>query len=293
VTLVWTPGYDDGSTYTPGRLVLKKEFIPESYMYEFPSQYPIWTPANITTALWLDAADASTVTTVSGAVSQWNDKSGNGRNAVQATSTDRPAYTANELNGKSVLTLDGTNDFMTVANADALNAQISPSTVAVVYKKSAGFRVMQKKDGLGIENTAWFFDDASVLSVAGGFTTSYATNQNSWQIDIGTWDNSTSKHWRNGSKLTATSVTGGSLVSGEIDPTNTPVLNTDALYIGRRLNPAGTTGIMTGQIAGILICNAVLTDVDRQKLEGYYAHQFALTANLPVGHPYKTVGPTP
>jgi hypothetical protein len=25
VTLVWTPGYDDGSTYTPGKLVLKKE----------------------------------------------------------------------------------------------------------------------------------------------------------------------------------------------------------------------------------------------------------------------------
>jgi hypothetical protein len=28
VTLVWTPGYDDGSTYTPGKLVLKKESVP-------------------------------------------------------------------------------------------------------------------------------------------------------------------------------------------------------------------------------------------------------------------------
>jgi hypothetical protein len=247
----------------------------------------------ITTALWLDAADASTVTTVSGAVSQWNDKSGNGRNAVQATSTDRPAYTANALNGKSVLTLDGTNDFMTVAHAAALNAQISPSTVAVVYKKSAGFRVMQKKDGTGTESDAWFFDDLSVLGAAGGFTTSYAGNQNNWQIDIGTWNDSTIKHWRNGSKLTATNVTGGTLVSGEVDPSLTPASNTDALYIGRRLNPSGTTGIMTGQIAGILICNAVLTDVDRQKLEGYYAHQFALTANLPNDHPYKTNAPAP
>jgi hypothetical protein len=252
-----------------------------------------WTPALITTALWLDAADSSTVTTVSGAVSQWNDKSGNGRNAVQATSTDRPAYTANALNGKSVLTLDGTNDFMTVAHAAALNAQISPSTVAVVYKKSAGFRVMQKKDGTGVESDAWFFDDLSGLGVAGGFTTSYAGNQNNWQIDIGTWNDSTIKHWRNGSKLTATNVTGGTLVSGEVDPSLGPLSNTDALYIGRRLNPSGTTGIMTGQIAGILICNTALSDTDRQKLEGYYAHLFALTASLPSDHPYKVNPPAP
>ena len=30
-----------------------------------------WTPASITTALWLDAADASTITIATG-VSQWN-----------------------------------------------------------------------------------------------------------------------------------------------------------------------------------------------------------------------------
>jgi hypothetical protein len=49
-----------------------------------------WTPANTTTALWLDAADATTITTVSSAVSQWNDKSGNNRNATQATASQRP-----------------------------------------------------------------------------------------------------------------------------------------------------------------------------------------------------------
>jgi len=27
MTLVWTPGYDDGSTYTPGKLVLKKDSV--------------------------------------------------------------------------------------------------------------------------------------------------------------------------------------------------------------------------------------------------------------------------
>ena len=257
----------------------------------------VWNPSMISTALWLDAADASTVTTVSGNVSQWNDKSGNSRNAVQATSDSRPTYTANALNGKSVLTLDGTDDFMTVAHAAALDAQISPSTVAVVYKKSAGFRVLQKKDGTGNTSDSWFFEDQTSLSVTGGFATNYATNQNAWQIDVGTWNGSTIKHWRNGTKLVATGVglssPISSIVNGEVDPGPMPTSNTDALYIGRRLNPSGTSGIMTGQIAGILISNTVLSDADRQKLEGYYAHLFGLTASLPSDHPYKTVGPTP
>ncbi|MFM6272695.1 MAG: hypothetical protein ACKPFA_40420, partial [Dolichospermum sp.] len=70
------------------------------------------TPAQISTDLWLDAADSSTITLNGSTVSQWNDKSGNGRNAIQATATNQPAYTANGLNGKPVLTFDGINDFL-------------------------------------------------------------------------------------------------------------------------------------------------------------------------------------
>jgi hypothetical protein len=52
----------------------------------------LWTPAQLTTSLWLDAADASTITLNGSTVSQWNDKSGNSRNAVQATTTYQPLY---------------------------------------------------------------------------------------------------------------------------------------------------------------------------------------------------------
>jgi len=61
--------------------------------------------------LWLDAADASSVTTVSGAASQWNDKSGNGRHATQTTANNRPAYDG-VIGGKAALTFDGANDAM-------------------------------------------------------------------------------------------------------------------------------------------------------------------------------------
>ena len=54
--------------------------------------------------LWLDAADASTITHSSNAVSQWNDKSGNGNHAIQSTSDNRPTTISNGIQ------FDGSND---------------------------------------------------------------------------------------------------------------------------------------------------------------------------------------
>ncbi len=50
---------------------------------------------------------------------------------------------------------------------------------------------------------------------------------------------------------------------------------------------------LTGYIAELLIISGAVSTLNRQKIEGYLAHKWGLTANLPAGHPYKTVGPTP
>lgn len=61
---------------------------------------PPWTPAATSTALWLDAADASTFTFSSGSsVSQWSDKSGLGRNFSQGTVSSQPTRNVGLLNG--------------------------------------------------------------------------------------------------------------------------------------------------------------------------------------------------
>ena len=46
-------------------------------------------------------------------------------------------------------------------------------------------------------------------------------------------------------------------------------------------------------VAEIIVLYEAISTVNRQKLEGYLAHKWGLTANLPADHPYKTVGPTP
>jgi hypothetical protein len=64
-------------------------------------------------ALWLDAADASTIT-VDGAnnVSQWRDKSGNARHVAQAATLNQPSYVTGVLNGLPVVRPDGVNDVL-------------------------------------------------------------------------------------------------------------------------------------------------------------------------------------
>ena len=54
-------------------------------------------------AVWLDAADATTVTLNGSTVSEWRDKSGNARHAAQATAASQPTYTAADLNGRATL----------------------------------------------------------------------------------------------------------------------------------------------------------------------------------------------
>lgn len=77
-----------------------------------------FTPTSISgLALWLDASDASSVTLDgSNNVSQWNDKSGNGKHATQATTTKRPSYQTAVQNGLNACRYDGTDDCLQVAS---------------------------------------------------------------------------------------------------------------------------------------------------------------------------------
>jgi hypothetical protein len=76
-------------------------------------RYQNYLPSGSDLLLWLDADDNTTITHSSNAVSQWNDKSGNGNHATQSTASRQPTYNSSGTNGKSVIDFDGTSDFLT------------------------------------------------------------------------------------------------------------------------------------------------------------------------------------
>jgi hypothetical protein len=266
--------------YTPGKLVLKKEFGVQGYMYEFPSQYPLWTPANITTALWLDAADAATVTTVSGAVSQWNDKSGNTRHATQATSAQRPVYTSAALSGQNVVEF---NPISSNHQRLSFSRLASIGHVFFVAKKN-------NVDNSSVVLTDGSADDLRGVSFGAGAGSNFVVQQIAGSLSTATRNN-----WH-----IAEIKTDGTNASLGINATRTTSADTDVMScsdIGwyRNVGDPSVVPIASfrGQVAEIIMSVSPLDDGTRQRIEGYLAHKWGLTANLPVGHPYKTVGPTP
>jgi len=92
--------------------------------------------------VWLDAG-AGVIVDENGAVSAWNDQSGNGNNATQATAASQPLLVANQLNGNSVLRFDGANDILQVLNPSALS-NMEGFTMFLVgkYRSTAGDQIM-------------------------------------------------------------------------------------------------------------------------------------------------------
>ncbi len=237
-----------------------------------------WTPAQITTALWLDAADASTITLNSTTVSQWNDKSGNSRNFSQATAGNQPVYLTNALNGKNVVNFVsndnlnraaipfndlGNNSLYVVGNRTGNNFY----NVTVIISRAAGrTRNMLFGDG----STYWgVYTAPPPVGFVGatfkicGIIADQATNAFLYYQD-GTSQGSV-----------------GTVSAGTVFGDNNCYLGND--QYGSSLD---------GNIAEVIFCDEKNTDSDRQKIEGYLAHKWGMQASLPNGHPYKSSAPT-
>ena len=245
---------------------------------------PFWTPADITTALWLDAADSDTITEVSGAVSQWDDKSGNDRHATQDVSDKRPSITISALNGLDVATFDGIDDGMHGGPFIALQ---SVCCIAVLkfksFPESGGAQAIaaRKDDTNGrfyvqVDTTDFKFDvgglPRTTISVTGN------TNFNVFRQQV---LNDTHSAYINGT------------LSGSESNDSTAI--TTVFSIGGLASIAGGSeyGTVTSAFGNVDIAEIVFTstDSDAQKIEGYLAHKWGLTANLPSEHPYKNFAP--
>jgi hypothetical protein len=131
VTLVWTPGYDDGSTYTPGKLVLKKDSVAA-------------TDTNINEVSLLlhgDGTNGSTTITDSSPTPKTVTAVGNAQ-----------ISTAQSKFGGASIAFDGTGDYLTVPdNADFEYGSGNFTAEAWVYPVASPNEpvIMGQWDGVG------------------------------------------------------------------------------------------------------------------------------------------------
>jgi hypothetical protein len=257
------------------------------------SQKVNWDPSLITSSLWLDAADVSTVTTVSGGVSQWNDKSGNGRNATQATSALRPTVNSTGINSKPTINFNGSGLLLSVPRGFITNAV---SAFAVYSGGGVNARILDQRStglvgavkGWQVKNRNSATSDLCIVDDGAGNARMVSDldglDGSSKQIAFVFPANTNPRQYINGAEYGTLQLTGG--IPTDIDNA------TFNITIGGNAG-GGTTQDFTGLIGEVILLNSGASTNTRQRIEGYLAHKWGLTANLPSDHPYKVNVPTP
>jgi len=234
-----------------------------------------WTPSQISTALWLDAADSSTITLNGSTVSQWNDKSGNGRHATQTTAANQPTYSVAALNGKSSIV------WPLSANPQHLVTTTELTSQEVYFALRYG-------DGT---QTQWIASYQGVFGGVAGFIGLIGDTTGN-----GLWYNFCDFQGMRRNGVTqpnlGNSIQALPLPSSIIVSSRPAGPLTSIITIGMDRGLSSLNRGWSGAIGEIIALSSIATDNIRQRLEGYLAWKWGLAANLPDTHPFKTFPPS-
>jgi hypothetical protein len=271
----------------------------------------IWNPSMISTALWLDAADVSTITTSGSEVTQINDKSGNSRNFTSASGT-RPSTGTAALNSKNILSFSA--DYLSSSSSEATwkflhdatgSSVFAVATFGTTADPNVFYGLYGNNGGSTSSNIGAnvFYDDRASISRNNALAHLIGRGLGSFPVASQTLLDSVAPNAANifavlGDPANATlanrsiiAINGGSEqktnTSSETFSTSNPTFILQVGAAGNNVAP------LTGSLAEFVIVSGVVSSITRQKLEGYLAHKWGLEANLPNDHPYKTTGPTP
>jgi hypothetical protein len=239
-------------------------------------------------ALWLDAADSSTISYSSGSnLSQWRDKSGNGY--IMTNNTGTTTVASAELNSyNAIYTPSGTS-----AKIASFTGR-TKFTLFFVGKCAAGKYLLGFNSGFvyaGNDTLMSFTVSGNTFDCVDSIgLTNSVVSANTWFIFSIGYDNvaafTPNPYNINGSPLNGANRT--TITS----PYITPSIVTDQ-YVSNPfyINSLGTNSYDSDYTAEIIFYNTNLNVSQRQNIEGYLAQKWGLTANLPVGHPFKSSFP--
>ena len=220
-------------------------------------------------ALWLDAADAASVSVSPGTqnVTGWNDKSGNGKNFT--TVAGSPTYTS----ASQGIFFNGTNlDCMQSSSVISYTSGVtSLFVVTKITATNAGYAYVIVF-GNGVDYS---------LRYNGPFNGNDVIYGNIWYLNGNTQSVGTTLP---GSIINATT-----LINGLVNSTASTVLQLS-------LGPASVSQpwagrYLTGFIQEVIIISTAITTIQRQQVEGYLAWKWSLVSSLPSNHPYKLYPP--
>ena len=242
------------------------------------SQHPVLAVSGC--CLWLDPVNSSSLTLSGTDVIAIQDLSPLKNNASRYNGS---AYaTAVTVSGNRILSFPGANityRCSLVLSGAAYTIFTVSSLLSTTGNGSGYQRIINADNGGGCIFVGAFNGDLATFSGTNGFndinanTPAYTLTGNGLQIITIYVSGSTLIPYTNGTAQTT-----------KVGTTGT----TSVLDIGAYQNSSQN---WNGYIGDIIIYSNALSTTQRQNIEGYLAQKWGLTANLPVGHPYKSSFP--
>lgn len=233
----------------------------------------VFTPQNLSPALWLDASDSNSLTLSGTSVIQWADKSGYNNHAVAPASSNRPVYDS----ATSSIIFDGINDVLNSTDIDyGPGNEVSVFVVAepnlegwtpanysgwIVskgrYTGSAPYGIL-----ITPNNTLFAVNSVQIFMPVDSNTHILGQVYNGLE-HFGIYDGESSNPSDAGPASNNDSVGIG---SAGADPTYRP---------------------FPGHIMEVIIYQQALSQLEIYKVTGYLAHKWSLRDVLPSYHPFK------
>lgn len=246
-----------------------------------------WSPDSLTgLQCWLDAADNDTIyDNDTGRVGQWVDKSGSGHNFSQSLVTQQP------LHSNSSIVFDGTDRLS--------NSTIEFDDAYIWGDTTTGHSVFVVAKSTGDDVSRLLCSPVEPRFFFGGGTTA---GDNNFIVAYG----NTARNYHSTNVLTPVTSLSSTNILGVVntqDTQTTPYVNGSSLntingemlaFTGLNIGAGSYStvdGTWNGVVNEIVIFNRQLDSTDRNKVEGYLAHKWGLTQNLPSDHPYKSSSP--
>jgi hypothetical protein len=236
-----------------------------------------WLPTDMSNAgtnlsAWYDASDNTKITVSGSNVSQWTDKSGQSRDMT--TSANYPQFSSENEKPTVYFRGQGPSANNSFADVLRLSSQLNIATAYVIVKRVA-------PSAVGSYN--FIFADSSTVD---------------WHPNNGagigySGASGASSNWRNGQNFNNGSAI--NILSQEFYnqwSLFSFITNSSGTMRVSNIGRDRTFWPSAGYYAEVIWLSSRSSTSEREKFEGYLAHKWGMTANLPIAHPFKTNPPT-
>jgi hypothetical protein len=221
-------------------------------------------------AIWLKA-DAGTSSAVEGDfLASWNDQSGNGRNATQTTSANRPRFRRAILNGNPAVETTGGGRYFNIDLASISNSNFTVFVVAQRTSSAVGQYVLgvQQSSPVGLhlgyasDNTLRMGQSSSILNLS---TTGYAGSNEIPRTLLAEFSNTSGR--------TLSEYLNGAPAQNTLAGNSSYAISSNTGVIGKGYSTTGFAGF----IGEIIIYNRTLTATEKRQVLTYLSVKYGTT----------------